>query len=216
MGTHGFETRAVHNGRHGLGTAHVPPIDLSTTNPLQDAEVGTASISALAQGAAEAENPIYARLYNPTVARFEQALADLEGLPEAVGFGSGMAAIAACLMAARERGGHVVAVRPVYGGTDHLLTDNPFGLTVTWAQAHEVGDAVRDDTALVIVETPANPTLALVDLAQVVRAAGRVPVMVDNTFATPVLQRPVLQGAKIVVHSATKFIGGHGDVVAGV
>ncbi len=213
---YGLETQAVHGGRGGLGHAHVPPIDLSSTARIDDPAVGMASIDALAMGAAEADNPIYARLYNPTVARFEQALAALEGLPEAVAFGSGMAAISACLMAARARGDHVVAVRPVYGGTDHLLNDNPFGLAVTWVDAEGVHDALRPTTALVVVETPANPTLALVDIAEVVRAAGPVPVLVDNTFATPVLQRPAAQGAQLVVHSATKFIGGHGDVVAGV
>src|SRR5690606_41243261 len=83
-------------------------------------------------------------------------------------------------------------------------------------EASEVAAAIRPDTALVYIETPANPTLDLVDIADVVRQAGRVPVCVDSTFATPVLQRPIEHGAALVLHSATKFLGGHGDILAGV
>lgn len=211
-----LETRAVHAGRAALGTDHVPPIHLSSTAVIADPAVGSPSIDALAMGAARAENPIYQRLYNPTVDRFELALADLEGRTDAVSFGSGMAAISAVLLAAAERGRHVVAVRPLYGGTDHLLSTQPFGLKVTFARPDEVAAAIRPDTALVLCETPSNPTLDLVDLAALVEAAGAVPVAVDNTFATPVLQNPAALGAQLVIHSATKFIGGHGDVVAGV
>jgi len=208
-------TLDVHAGRDVLANqgVHVPPIDLSTTYPLPDAAVGTHSLDALADGAAEAQNPVYARLYNPTVAGFERGLAALEGAEAAVAFGSGMAAITALLMA---RAGHVVGVRPVYGGTDHLLATRMLGHDVTWVDADGVADAVRSDTALVWVETPANPTLKLVDIADVVHQAGDVPVVVDNTFATPVLQKPLSLGARFVVHSATKFLGGHGDVVGGV
>jgi cystathionine beta-lyase/cystathionine gamma-synthase len=194
----------------------VPSIQLSTTAPIADPAVGGPSIDALAMGAARAENPIYARLFNPTVDRFEQALADLEGTTDAVSFGSGMAAISAVLLAAAERGRHVIAVRPVYGGTDHLLSTEPFGLNVTFAKATEVAAAIRPDTALILCETPANPTLDLVDLERLVADAGDVPVAVDSTFATPVLQTPADFGVALVIHSATKFIGGHGDVLAGV
>jgi cystathionine beta-lyase/cystathionine gamma-synthase len=110
----------------------------------------------------------------------------------------------------------VVAVRPVYGGTDHLLTHGPLDLETSWVRADQVAAAIRPDTALVLVETPANPTLALVDIAAIVRQAGPVPVVVDSTFATPVLQNPIARGARFVLHSATKYIGGHGDVIAGV
>ena len=217
-----FDTRAVHAGRQDFGElgVHAPPLDLSTTYPLRDLDRATASLDAFAAGAGSAPDPIYARLFNPTVARFERALAELEETETSVAFGSGMAAITAVLQDARARAGtaaaHVVAVRPLYGGTDHLLSSGLLGLDVTWAKATGVAAAMRPNTVLVIVETPANPTVALVDIAQVVAAAGSVPVMVDSTFATPVLQQPARHGATLVVHSATKFLGGHGDVIAGV
>ncbi|HET8970196.1 MAG TPA: PLP-dependent transferase, partial [Candidatus Nanopelagicales bacterium] len=154
----------------------------------------------------------------PTVARFEQGLAALEGTAESVAFSSGMAAMTAALLAARaERGGnHVVAVRPLYGTTDALLGSALLGMTVSYCAPEEVAAVVRADTVLVVLETPANPTLDLVDIGAVVAAAAQTPVLVDNTFATPVLQNPAAHGAALVLHSATKYLGGHGDVVGGV
>src|SRR5699024_7846470 len=97
---------------------------------------------------------------------------------------------------------HVVALRPLYGGTDHVLDTGLFGTDVSWAHEEDVSALIRPDTGLVVVESPANPTLELVDIAAICRAAGDVPVLVDNTFATPVLQRPTEQGASLVLHSA--------------
>src|SRR5664279_2751608 len=216
-----LQTRAVHAGRQDLAGrgVHVSSIDLSTTNPLADVESGGDAYEALATGGRPlpGASHVYGRLWNPTVARFEDALAELEGSQESVAFASGMAALTACLLAMSASGKrHVVAVRPVYGGTDHLLDSGLLGVEVTWAGAKEIGNALRPDTGLVIVETPANPTLALLDLADVCAQAGDVPVLVDNTFATPVLQQPMRHGAALVLHSATKFIGGHGDVLGGV
>ena len=215
---HDLATRAVHAGRDDLAAlgVHALPIDLSSTYPFTDLDGATASLDALVAGDKTAPNPIYARLHNPTVARFEDALADLEGAEASVAFASGMAVLTAVLLAARADGGHVVATRPIYGTTDHLLTCELMGMEVTWTTPDGVAAALRPDTALVVTETPANPTLALVDVAAVVAQAGAVPVLVDSTFATPVLQRPLAQGAALVMHSATKFLGGHGDVVAGV
>lgn len=212
------DTVAVRAGREDferLGV-HAPPIDLSTTYPFSDLDQASASYDSMAAGGAPLHTPVYARLHNPTVARFEEALAALEGAEEAVAFASGMAATTAVLMAVRGDGGHVVATRPLYGGTDHLLTSGLLGFEVTFAEPDAIREALRPDTALVITETPANPTLALVDIESVVRQAGTVPVMVDSTFATPVLQQPLRHGAAFAVHSATKFLGGHGDVIAGV
>jgi len=213
-----IETLAVHAGRDDFAAlgVHAPPIDLSTTYPVSDLEVGTESFDALVGGAASAANPIYARLHNPTVGRVERALAALEGTEACVAYGSGMAALTAVLMDARSRGGHVLVVRPLYGTSDHLLASGLCGLEAEFVDATEIAARRRADTALVIIETPANPTLDLVDIAAVVAAAGGVPVLVDSTFATPVLQRPAALGASYVLHSATKFLGGHGDVIAGI
>ncbi|MBZ4420650.1 PLP-dependent aspartate aminotransferase family protein [Myxococcus sp. RHSTA-1-4] len=214
----GFETRAVHSGREDLTQlgVHVPPIDLSTTYPVGSIGSIGECFDALAHGGPLRDNPIYARLHNPTVVRFEKALAALEGAEESVAFGSGMAALTAVLLAARQGGTHVVACRPVYGGTDHLLASGLLGMEVTWTHPHHVAKAIRPDTVLVIIETPANPTLALIDIARVAAQAGGVPVLVDSTFATPVLLQPLVHGAALVLHSATKFLGGHGDVMGGV
>ncbi len=213
-----LDTLTVHAGREDFARlgVHAPPIDLSTTYPVPDLAEGTASFDALAAGAADAPNPIYARLHNPTVARCERALAELEGCEAAVLFGSGMAAMSAMLLTLRGRGSHVLAVRPLYGTNDHLLETGLMGLPTRFVPADELADSIQPDTALVVVESPANPTLDLVDIVTVVRAAGKVPVLVDSTFATPVLQRPAALGATFVLHSATKFLGGHGDVMAGV
>lgn len=212
-------TRSVHAGRDDLARlgVHAPPIDLSSTYPLRDLDRATGSLDAMAHGEGPRHGEaVYARLHNPTVARFETALAELEECAEAVAFGSGMAAMTAVLMAAREDGDEIVAVRPLYGGSDHLLSGDLLGLTVRWTAADRVAATIGPRTALVVLETPANPTLDLVDLDALVGAADGVPVLVDNTFATPVLQRPAGHGARMVLHSATKFLGGHGDVVGGV
>ena len=216
-----FDTIAVHAGRDGLAElgVHALPIDLSSTNPLPDIARGGDSYEALTAGhhpPADGSN-VYGRLWNPTVARFEQALAALEGADDAVAFASGMAAMTAAVLALCAATGrrHVVGVRPLYGGTDALLAGDLLGIERTFCAPDAVADAIRDDTGLVVMETPANPTLDLVDIGAVVAQAGGVPVLVDNTFATPVLQTPLAHGARMSLHSATKYIGGHGDVIAG-
>ncbi|MDO5740464.1 MAG: PLP-dependent aspartate aminotransferase family protein [Ornithinimicrobium sp.] len=217
----GFDSRAVHAGRtdlSGLGV-HVPPIDLSSTYPLPDIEAGGDSYENMANGhpLQEGHSAVYQRLWNPTVARFEEAVAALEGAQAAVAFASGMAALSATLLSAVAAGKpHVVAVRPLYGGSDHILATGLLGTRVTYTTADGVASAIEADTGLVIAETPANPTLDLIDLRALVAQAGDVPVVVDNTFATPVLQRPIELGVSIVLHSVTKFMAGHGDVLGGV
>ncbi|MHB9863248.1 trans-sulfuration enzyme family protein [Streptomyces sp. YIM S03343] len=215
-----LETEAVHAGRDDLARQglHAPPIDLSTTYPSYDSRHEAARIDAFAADGAEPEGPpVYGRLGNPTVARFETALARLEGTEAAVAFASGMAALTAVLLARGAAGlRHVVAVRPLYGCSNHLLTAGLLGTEVTWTDPAGIADVLRPGTGLVIVETPANPTLAEVDLRAIAHDCGSVPLLADNTFATPVLQRPAEQGARLVLHSATKYLGGHGDVMAGV
>lgn len=217
-----LDTVAVHAGREDLAElgVHALPIDLSSTNPLPGIEAGGLSYEAMATGGTPTREggSVYARLWNPTVARFESALAELEHAEAAVAFASGMAAMTAAILAATSETGrrHLLAVRPLYGGTDHLLSTGLLGTETTFCAASEVAAAVRPDTALVVLETPANPTLDLVDIRAVVEAAQGVPVLVDNTFATPVLQNPIDLGASMALHSGTKYLGGHGDVVAGV
>lgn len=222
-----MDSRAVHAGRQAFRAlgVHAPPLDLSTTYPFESLSDAVTSLDAMMEGRdpETAGGPVYSRLHAPTVARFEAGLAELEGTEASVAFASGMAAATAALLAARREGAtHIVGVRPIYGTTDKLLSSGLLGLDVTWTDAHHVHEAIRDTTALVCIETPVNPTLDLIDIADVVRQAGGpaesggVPVLVDSTFATPVLQQPARWGATLVMHSATKAIGGHGDVLAGV
>ncbi len=216
------ETVAVHAGRSDFAAmgVHAAPIDLSSTNPLPDILHGGDSYESMANGGHPLPDGgnVYARLWNPTVARFEEALAELEHAEAAVAFSSGMAATTAAILSHTTAAGkrHVVAVRPLYGGTDHLLDSGLLGAEVTFCHEAEVAASIRPDTGLIVLETPANPTLDLVDIAAVVAQAQGVPVMVDNTFATPLLQNPLDLGAAMSLHSATKYIGGHGDVIAGV
>ncbi|MFI5429311.1 trans-sulfuration enzyme family protein [Aeromicrobium sp. UC242_57] len=217
-----LDSIAVHAGREDLEAlgVHALPLDLSSTNPLPDIETGGTSYEMMATGGMPHPEggSVYARLWNPTVARFEVALARLEHAPASVAFSSGMAAMSAAILATTHHNArhHIVAVRPLYGGTDHLLASGLLGVDVTFCDAADLAAEVRPDTAMIILETPANPTLELVDIRAVVAASGGVPVLVDNTFATPILQNPMDLGASLVLHSATKYLGGHGDVVGGV
>jgi methionine-gamma-lyase len=147
-------TRAVHAGRGDLRELglHAPPIDLSTTYPIGDVDEAVATLDLWSEGARNAGNPIYTRVFNPTVGRLEEAVAELEGAEDAVAFASGMAAFSAVLLALRGRGGHVVALRPLYGTTDHLLATGLLGLKVTWASPEGVERELRPDTAAVVLE----------------------------------------------------------------
>lgn len=227
-----FETMAVHAGRFDLTEigVHVPPIDLSTTAPLGTVESGRDAYDAFAAGgvALPDHSTVYRRAWNTNVARFEDAVAALEGHVaggpslevQGVAFASGMAAITAVVMSRVAAGRpHVVAVRPLYGGTDGLLASGLLGTEVTYVDVEHLAAAITDRTGLVVLETPSNPTLDLRDIgavADIATAAGDVPVMVDNTFATPVLQQPLHHGATFSVHSATKYLGGHGDAMGGI
>jgi cystathionine gamma-synthase len=162
----------------------------------------------------------YARSANPTRAALEQALGELEG-GQAVAFSSGLAAEHALITVVCEAGAHVVLPDDLYGGT-YRLVDKVFS---RWGLAYElvgqtdldaVSRAVRDDTRLIWVETPTNPLLNVIDIKGVVARRADALVAVDNTFATPANQRPLELGADFVVHSTTKYLGGHSDVVGGV
>lgn len=165
----------------------------------------------------------YGRYGNPTVRTFERALADLEGGCDGLATGSGMAAIATVLLAMLQTGDHVIAQSSLYGGTYSLLHDlaDRWGLGLTHVSGEDpeqVRAALRPRTRMLYLETITNPVTQVADLpalAAVAREAGVLVVVVDNTFATPVLCRPLEHGADVVIHSATKYIGGHSDVLAG-
>ncbi|KAI0161179.1 Cys/Met metabolism PLP-dependent enzyme-domain-containing protein [Hypoxylon sp. FL1284] len=207
---HGFGTVAVHAGSpHDPTTgAVIEPISLSTT--YEQTAVG---------------KPVglyeYSRSSNPNRDNFEKAIAALEVAKYALAFGSGSAATATILQSLAQ-GSHVISVSDVYGGTHRYFTRvaKAHGVTVTFTPQIEVDIAehIRDNTKLVWIESPSNPTLRLVDIRSVAEAAHArgVVVVVDNTFLSPYIQNPLERGADIVVHSVTKYINGHSDVVMGV
>ncbi|KAI6085345.1 Cys/Met metabolism PLP-dependent enzyme-domain-containing protein [Hypoxylon rubiginosum] len=207
---HGFGTLAVHAGSpHDPTTgAVIEPISLSTT--YEQTAVGKPV------GAYE-----YSRSSNPNRDNFEKAVAALENARYALAFGSGSAATATILQSLAQ-GSHVISVSDVYGGTHRYFTRvaKAHGVTVTFTPQIEVDIAehIRENTKLVWIETPSNPTLRLVDIRSVAEAAHArgVAVVVDNTFLSPYIQNPLEHGADIVVHSVTKYINGHSDVVMGL
>jgi cystathionine beta-lyase/cystathionine gamma-synthase len=164
----------------------------------------------------------YSRSGNPTREAVESAIAELEGGVRGLAFSSGMAAISATLLLLKP-GDHVIAPEDVYGGTYRILTTlfKQWGLTTSFVDMTRpqlIEEALLPNTKMIFVETPSNPLLKITDLKAVVRIAQNKGILtvIDNTFPTPYLQRPIPQGFDIVVHSATKFIGGHSDVIAGL
>lgn len=210
-----FATRAVHaDVPDPLTGAHLTPIY----------QTSTFAYGSFARGAAlfagEEDGYVYSRIGNPTTRRFEETLADLEGTEDAVAFGSGMAAISAVLLTLLEPGTEVLLLGPLYGGTEALFAEQlpKMGITARHVRAAELEDGLKAGARMVYVETPTNPTLEIHDLAligRLCREYGALSVA-DSTFSTPWLTRPSAHGIDIVVHSATKYIGGHGDLMAGV
>jgi cystathionine gamma-synthase len=203
-----FATRAVHAGLEPDPTygSIVPPIHQTSTYVQPAPGEFT-------------EDYDYARSANPTRAALERALGELEGGLGSC-FASGMAATHALLTARCSAGDHVILPSDLYGGTYRLVDKvlERFGLTYDLVDQTDLGAverAVRDDTVLIWVETPTNPLLNVVDIEGVIERSGSALVAVDNTFATPAVQRPLELGAGAVVHSATKYLGGHSDVVGG-
>jgi methionine-gamma-lyase len=173
--------------------------------------------------AGEEEGYIYTRLGNPTQAALEREIAFLEKGEAALAFASGMAAISAVILYLCKSGDNLVSSDTVYGGTHNLYKESlpNWGIEAREVDAtnvENIENAIDEKTKLIFIETPANPTLAVIDIQAVAKIGKKynIPVCVDNTFATPYFQRPLELGADIVVHSATKYIGGHGDTVAGL
>lgn len=220
MSKYRFETLQLH-----VGQEHPDPATDSRAVPIYQTTSYVFRNSQHAAdrfGLADAGN-IYGRLTNSTQDVFEKRIAALEGGSAALALASGAAAIAYTIEALAANGGHIVAQKTIYGGSYNLLahTLTQYGITTTFVDAHnleEVKSAIQDDTRAVYLETLGNPNADIPDIdaiAELAHAAG-LPVVVDNTFGTPYLFRPFEHGADIVVHSATKFIGGHGTTLGGI
>lgn len=217
----GTQTKLIHlldsRGESKLLGSITPPIFQTSTFVFDTAEQGGARFAGQESGY------IYSRLGNPTTRLLEEAVAELEGAEEGLAFASGMAAISAVLIGLVNAGDHIVVSRGIYGCTFGLLEmlQKKFGVSHTLADLGTeaaVRAVIQPNTKVIYLETPVNPTMELVDIAACSRVAREVDatVVVDNTFATPILQRPIVLGADVVVHSATKYLGGHGDVILGV
>jgi len=214
-----IETQVVHAGRiddQQFGSLATPLYQTSTFI-FKDAAQGAARFNGDEPGY------IYTRLGNPTTRQLEQKLAVLEGMEDAAATATGMAAISAAVMTNVQAGDHIIASRALYGCSfalfSHMLTK--FAVEVTFVDMtvqSELEAAVKPNTKLIFLETPINPTLLVIDLAMVATFAKKNNLIsiCDNTFLTPILQRPAQFGFDIVVHSATKYLNGHGDVVAGI
>ncbi len=215
---HGFSTRAIHLGYDPAKSegALVPPVYLTSTFAFESTEVG------MQRFAGESPGYIYSRVGNPTVALLEARLASLEGGEAALCTSSGMGAITSAIYSLVKAGDEIVADQTLYGCTFGFFRHGLAGLGVTvrhvdMTRPDEVAAAMSSRTRLLYCESPANPNMRLIDLraiAEIGKAHG-VDLMVDNTYCTPYLQRPLEHGATYVVHSATKYLGGHGDLLAG-
>jgi methionine-gamma-lyase len=214
----GFNTRLVHAGWHGDATGAVNvPIYQTSTFAFRNAAHG----AALFQGAEDGY--IYTRIGNPTIRALEENIASLENGHAGIATSSGLGAIAVVYMALLGQGTHLVSTASVYGPTRGLMEGHfaRFGVESTYVDTsslEEVRSAMRQNTRLVYVETPSNPAMQVTDLAAVATLAHAhgCLLVVDNTFATPYLQNPLDLGADAVLHSVTKFINGHADVVGGI
>lgn len=217
--TNGFATRAIHLGYDPSlhDGSLTPPLHLTSTFAFDTVEQGAAIFAGQAPGY------IYSRISNPTLDLLERRAADLEGAEAGLALASGMGAITAVLWTFLSPGDEIVTDTTLYGCTFSFMRHGlaKWGVTITHADLTDlvaVKKAIGPRTRIVYFETPANPNMRLVDIAAVstiAHVAGAM-VVVDNTYATPVLTRPVELGADIVVHSATKYMGGHGDLVGGI
>lgn len=211
-------TKSVHAGiEDNEHLAVVPPIYQTSTFKFHNAEHGADLF------AGKSEGYIYSRMLNPTVQALENAVAQLEQGHKGLACSSGMAAISTVFSAFLEQGDHIICSEAVYGPTNTLLATvfRKFGMEISFVDTDNleaVKNSVKDNTKIIYVETPGNPTLCITDLkavSEISKKAGAL-LVVDNTFSSPILQKPLTLGADIVVHSLTKFINGHADVVGGL
>jgi methionine-gamma-lyase len=217
--TPGFATRAIHHGydpRSAEG-ALTPPLHLTSTFAFETAEAGGEMFAGTREG------HVYSRISNPTLDLLERRIAVLEGAEAGLANASGMGAIASALWTFLNPGDEIITDRTLYGCTFSYLRHGlaRFGITITHVDLTDPAKleaAIGPRTRVVYFETPANPNMRLVDIAAIsaIARAHGARTVVDNTYATPLLTRPVALGADLVVHSATKYLGGHGDLVAGL
>jgi len=214
----GFNSKAVHGGniKDKYGSA-VTPIYQTSTFSFKNADQGAARFSG------EEEGYIYTRLGNPTIEDLENTMADLENGYGALGVASGMAAVNLVYMTFLGQGDHMVSTSAVYGPTRGVMeTLYPkFGIEASFVETSDIEElkaAIQPNTKLIYIETPTNPTIEITDLVAVSKIAKEmgIPVCVDNTFCSPYLQKPLDLGVDIVLHSMTKFINGHADIVGGI
>ena len=215
----GFSTKAIHYGfsaKDNLGSI-TPPLYQTSTFVFNNVEEGRARF------AGEQEGYIYSRLGSPTVTILEERIAALEGAEAGIAFASGMGAVSGVIFSLLKSGDHIVATDSLYGGTYAFFQQikEKYNIDYTLVEMTDPEDIrkhVKSNTKLLYIETPVNPTLKLVDLEKAAGIAKEFSLIsvVDNTFMSPYLQRPIEYGIDLVLHSATKFIGGHGDVIAGL
>jgi methionine-gamma-lyase len=215
----GLQTTAIHAGEAPDPTsgALVPPLYFATTYHLGSTRRGAALFTG------EEEGYVYTRWGNPTISVLETRVAALEGAEAGLATASGMAAIVTSILANAKAGDHIVAAKAIYPSAYHLMDQNlrALGIETTFVDATDprnVANALKPNTRLVYLETPANPLLALCDLEAIARIAHHAGVLTvcDNTFATPVNQQPIKWGIDVVIHSATKYLNGHGDAIGGM
>ena len=213
-----FETLSLHAGQHPdpITGARAVPIYQTTSYVFQDSEHAAALFNL------ERAGHIYTRISNPTTAVLEERLAALENGVGAICTASGMAAMHLAIATLLNAGDHIVASSSLYGGTINLLAHTlpRFGITTTFVQPRDLDAfraSIKPNTRLVIAETIGNPGLEVLDVPAVAAIAhdAKIPLLIDNTFATPYLSRPIDQGADIVMHSVTKWLGGHGIAIGG-
>ena len=215
-----FETKQLHIGQENadpVTDARAVPIYATSSYVFHNSQHAADRF-----GLKDAGN-IYGRLTNPTQDIFEQRIAALEGGVAALAVASGAAAIAYTIQNLAKAGEHIVAAKTIYGGTYNLLehTLPEYGISTTFVDPDEEGafeNAIRDNTKAIFIETLGNPNANLIDIEKTAEIAHKhkIPLVIDNTFGTPYLIRPIEHGADIVVHSATKFIGGHGTTLGGI
>ncbi|MCP4679881.1 MAG: PLP-dependent transferase [Deltaproteobacteria bacterium] len=218
-GKYGTTTQTIHAGQYSdpATGAVAPPIFQTSTFAFENSAQGAARFAGTEDGF------IYTRMGNPTIARLEEAVSTLEGGAGGLATGSGMSALCTILWALLNKGDHLVGTSSVYGPSRVVVERDfsRFGVESTFVDTSDLNAikaALKPNTKLIFIETPANPTIVLADIAaisEIAKEHGAV-LIVDNTFASPVLQQPIKLGADVVMHSMTKFINGHTDIVAGM